>query len=1251
MALTNTIADIGAHIHGTLNHGVTGPGHHPEIPPDHQRRHPQPTVAAMAQHLAQLTNINGRPRRNTVESQIADNSDPQGMLTCLFASHRLIRVSGEKYRDSSDGLWSMYLTEVEKQDKDVTERWKGDTEGILVFVSLIPSCPIINSNTSKTGLFSATVAAFIIESYQNLSPNPIDTTNVLLTQITQQLVNISSGTPVTIVTAQSNQPFKPTASAVRVNALWFLSLVLSLSCALSATLMQQWTRRYQEFAQSQGAPHKRGRMRAYIFDGISRFRMTRAVATMPILLHISVLFFFVGLIDFLLPVDTTVSYFTLGWVVTFALAYAVLTVLPNLFLNCPYGTPLSGFTWRLSQFSMIVVLGTALGIEDLFRNSVLKLWGRANQHVMGLKRWRAVLTNQIKMRRQWLSDGLRKCVDRSAKDAPSTVITTALGWTLAALDEDEEIEKFAARVPGFFDSLAVPDAASALLPLISDKPMTNTTLGSRLSELLKTCIMPGTSPLNDEDRKSRLRVCMKCLWYFGRAYNQPGTIEPLPSYLSRILVSPEVISCIRTEQDPVVRVIGRCFSALVVMKLVANVKSRYNFNDEELACLSAVLGIDSADVTFCLERPGTVELASMVSLTLGDINSLVTNAVPPDVLDLVHQTRYILLLALPANLPRGPSIPRNEPWDGKFDHIIASRFHNFLQACISDTTFPTNQVRGSCLRACLKSLWYCARAYHRPGATDSLPSYFPHTLASPSLIRRIQAEQDPVTRVIGRCFGALVVMKLAAGVRSRVGSGVGVNGEELACLSTILGIGSQGMRFCLMRLGTVELASMFSLTLGGADFMVTNALPLDVHDIVQQTLDILSQALPVEEITGLPLDPLVTPIATWGGRFDFTIVARLHNLLRMCVSGTSPFTAEVRRSCLQMCLKSLWNCAIVYHQLGPSKPLPPYFLRIFTTPEIIRCIQRENDRASRVIGHCFSALVVTKLAADFNLRIVRVDKNGPVERLSAILGADNRMVECWLRQPGAIEHMSLFFLALGEVGTIWTTGNDGTEEPYIRDMVQQTFSTLSSALPARLNARLWPDWTADEGRRGFGRLMPVLHNRLEYLLKTCTIGTPGTPTFTASARLQYLKSLWHYGMAYHHLHYPRSRSTWDVSPIHLLTPQIIRCIHTDMDPAFRAIGRCFGSLVLNKFAKNFNSRGPRELQVACLSAILGAEKRKVIDWLSQPTTLQFVNIVSLTFGEVSTPFFWFFFPKKNPFIYLARSAHSSPMRCRQMYYK
>ncbi|KAI9447634.1 hypothetical protein H4582DRAFT_11693 [Lactarius indigo] len=235
---------------------------------------------------------------------------------------------GENYGDSSGRLRVIYLNEAEKEDKEISENWNVDTEGILLF----------------TGLFSTTIASFIIESYKQLSPDSSGMTNALLTQISQQLANTSNGTPLASVVAPNSQPFKPTASAVRVNVLWFLSLVLSLTCALSATLMQQWARRYLQLAQHRGAPHKRARMRAYIFYGTKGFKMTRTIEAMPALLHLSVFLFFAGLVDFLIPINTTVAYFTLGWIALFALAYAILTTLPNLCLNFPHHAPLSGIT-------------------------------------------------------------------------------------------------------------------------------------------------------------------------------------------------------------------------------------------------------------------------------------------------------------------------------------------------------------------------------------------------------------------------------------------------------------------------------------------------------------------------------------------------------------------------------------------------------------------------------------------------------------------------------------------------------------------------------------------------------------------------------------------------------------------------------------------------------------------------------------------------------------------------------------------
>lgn len=38
------------------------------------------------------------------------------------------------YGDPSDQLFSVYLAQADKFDKEQSESWKGDTEGILVFV-------------------------------------------------------------------------------------------------------------------------------------------------------------------------------------------------------------------------------------------------------------------------------------------------------------------------------------------------------------------------------------------------------------------------------------------------------------------------------------------------------------------------------------------------------------------------------------------------------------------------------------------------------------------------------------------------------------------------------------------------------------------------------------------------------------------------------------------------------------------------------------------------------------------------------------------------------------------------------------------------------------------------------------------------------------------------------------------------------------------------------------------------------------
>jgi hypothetical protein len=143
-------------------------------------------------------------------------------------------------------------------DKARFETWKGDMEGILIFVRTSTTLSVVETVCSlQSGLFSASVTAFIIESYKNLKPDSGEATVALLAHISQQLAAASNGSHINAF--PSHNSFQPTSSTLRVNTFWFLSLTFSLTCALAATLVEQWARHYlREIENHDLAPRKQG---------------------------------------------------------------------------------------------------------------------------------------------------------------------------------------------------------------------------------------------------------------------------------------------------------------------------------------------------------------------------------------------------------------------------------------------------------------------------------------------------------------------------------------------------------------------------------------------------------------------------------------------------------------------------------------------------------------------------------------------------------------------------------------------------------------------------------------------------------------------------------------------------------------------------------------------------------------------------------------------------------------------------------
>ena len=163
-------------------------------------------------------------------------------------------------------------------------------------------------------MFAAVLTSFLIDSLQNLQPDPAQQaiyyhqqSVAMLAQISKQLASIAP--QVSIPSPPPPYPaFSPSISDLRVNSYWLVGLVCSLSAALFATLGQQWVRSYMKVFQQYDHPLKRARFRQFFFEGA---RPIRAMAiAVPSLIRFSLILFFIGLCDYLFSLDSIIAIIT-----------------------------------------------------------------------------------------------------------------------------------------------------------------------------------------------------------------------------------------------------------------------------------------------------------------------------------------------------------------------------------------------------------------------------------------------------------------------------------------------------------------------------------------------------------------------------------------------------------------------------------------------------------------------------------------------------------------------------------------------------------------------------------------------------------------------------------------------------------------------------------------------------------------------------------------------------------------------------
>jgi len=402
---------------------------------------------------------------------------------------------------------------------------------------------------------------------QDLRPNPQDTSAFYLENIYQLLADTNGSRTSLPSNELKPPPFSPPRYAIWVNSLWFSSLAISLTSALLATLLQQWSRRYVKVTRPRCRPRDRARARAFFFEGVGKLHLLWAADAVPTLLHLSLLLFFAGLLVLLRNTNHTVFNAVVGWVALSTGVYAYITLLPIFRSYSPYYGPISSIGWQV--YANIRRL-----IRYKYRDNVPeRLLGR--------------LETVAK--------------DKASHQAPD-IDFDIVNWTINALHDDPVKEQFFGVIPGFYNSEV---GKSIQRRLFSKKFMLS------LNEFLDRTL--SSNSISEEVRSSRLSICLDAAnigvdpdassHTTHRIILNESWYEVPPSAQTRYILRRWTKS-----DNKRISASGRCVVARIIAKA-------WKHDETWMALAMDQLGVSEDVLKFYLAHGNSVLLANLINIT------------------------------------------------------------------------------------------------------------------------------------------------------------------------------------------------------------------------------------------------------------------------------------------------------------------------------------------------------------------------------------------------------------------------------------------------------------------------------------------------------------------------------------------------------------------------------------------------------------------------------------------------------------
>jgi len=245
-------------------------------------------------------------------------------------------IAEERGKDVRSKFWASYKKVSGEYDDNMLERYNSDMDTLMLFVREIFPYFFFNQFNmhNQAGLFSAVNTAFILA----MQPNPVDTTNALLVQLTN-ITLINSSSSQSSILYPSIDPYY--SSNTWTQALAYTSLALSLLAAFGTVMGKQWLGYYKTNRYDRGPLEDRCKQRHRKFQMLETWHFEHALQSFTVLIQISLFLLAISLAAAMWKQQRAISTFLIAMTAFGASCLFFTIVVAVKFPDCPFQTPFS----------------------------------------------------------------------------------------------------------------------------------------------------------------------------------------------------------------------------------------------------------------------------------------------------------------------------------------------------------------------------------------------------------------------------------------------------------------------------------------------------------------------------------------------------------------------------------------------------------------------------------------------------------------------------------------------------------------------------------------------------------------------------------------------------------------------------------------------------------------------------------------------------------------------------------------------